>query len=107
MNIDHSPRFSTGVGFRYFGVPGAYEAAFPGRVTAAKGELLTFPARYEISKTYAVAVRPQYNFSEEDFQAVSATLTRRLADFDLALYIRYDQIRGETTGGIRLANTKF
>jgi len=107
MNIDHSPRFSTGVGFRYFGVPGDYEAAFPGNVTAAKGQLLTFPARYEISKTYAVAVSPQYNFSEEDFQSVAATLTRRLADFDLAIYIQYDQIRDETTGGIRLANTKF
>jgi hypothetical protein len=69
--------------------------------------LLSFPIRYEVSKTYLVSVNPQYNFSEDDFQSVSATLTRRLADFDLLFYISYDQIRDETVAGMRLSNTKF
>jgi hypothetical protein len=107
MNIDHSPRFSTGIAYRYFAVPEDYETFAPQLTDQAKGELLSFPINYELSKTYRFAVNPQYNFSEQDFQSVSATLTRRLADFDLLFYVNYDQIRDEAVAGVRLSNTKF
>ena len=107
MNIDHSPRFRTGIAYRFFQVPEDYANAFPDQVKNAKGELLSFPISYEISKTYHITVSPQYNFSEDDFQSVGANLKRRLPDFDLLFYVRYDQIRDETIGGISLSNTKF
>jgi len=107
LNIDHSPRFRTGIAYRFFQVPEDYAAAYPDQVRNAKGELLTFPISYDISKRYHVTVSPQYNFSEDDFQSVGANLTRRLPDFDLIFYVRYDQIRDETIGGVRLSNTKF
>ena len=112
MNIDHSPRFSTGIAYRYFAVPEEYETfadnqGSPQLIDQAKGELLSFPLNYELSKTYRIAVNPQYNFSEQDFQSVSATLTRRLADFDLLFYVSYNQIRDEAVAGVRLSNTKF
>jgi len=107
VNINHSPRFSTGVAYRYFAVPDDYEQAFPNQSTSALGQLLTFPINYEISRTYRVAVNPQYNFAEDDFQQVSANITRRLPDFDLIFTVGYSAIQDETTVSLRLANTKF
>ncbi|MCH2141627.1 MAG: hypothetical protein MK077_01340 [Phycisphaerales bacterium] len=107
MNIDHSPRLRTGVSYRYFEVPDDYAALFPTRVKSARGQMLGLPVTYEISKAYVLRLAPQYNFSEQDFQKFSAVLTRRLPDFDLVFYVNYDEIRGETVGGVRIANPKF
>ncbi len=107
LNIDHSPRLRTGLSYRYFEVPDDYANQFPNRVKAARGQMLGVPIAYEISKLYTLRLSPQYNFSEQDFQKFSAVLTRRLADFDLMFYINYDEIRGETVGGVRIANPKF
>ena len=107
LNFDHTPRLSSGVAYRFFQVPDDYAALYPNQVKNARGQLLDFPVRYEISKTYALSVSPQYNFSESDFQSVSAHLTRRLPDFDLIFYVRYDEIQGETVGGVQLGQTKF
>ncbi len=118
LNIDHSPRLRTGLSYRYFEVPDEY--ATPkvrsngtrwnpneNLIKAARGQMLGVPIDYEISKLYTLRLSPQYNFSEQDFQKFSAVLTRRLADFDLMFYINYDEIRGETVGGVRIANPKF
>lgn len=107
VNFDHSPRLSTGVAYRFFEVPDDYAALYPNQVKNARGQLLSFPLKYEISKTYAFSVSPQYNFSEDDIQSVSASLTRRLPDFDLIFYVSYDQIRDDTVAGVRLGKTKF
>ncbi|MDP6158713.1 MAG: hypothetical protein QF534_07730 [Phycisphaerales bacterium] len=107
VNFDHSPRMSSGISYRFIEVPDDYAQALPNLVKSARGQLLSFPLKYEISKTYSFSVSPQYNFSEKDFQNVSASLTRRLPDFDLIFYVSYDQIRGDTTAGVRLGQTKF
>ncbi|HJN79436.1 MAG TPA: hypothetical protein QF455_01045, partial [Phycisphaerales bacterium] len=107
VNFDHSPRMSSGISYRFIEVPDDYAQALPNLVKSARGQLLSFPLNYEISKTYSFSVSPQYNFSEKDFQNVSASLTRRLPDFDLIFYVSYDQIRGDTTAGVRLGQTKF
>jgi hypothetical protein len=107
VNFDHTPRLSSGIAYRSFEVPEDYAALFPNQVQNARGQLLNFPVRYEVSKTYSFSVSPQYNFSEDDFQSVSAVLTRKMPDFDLIFYVNYDQIRDETVGGIRLGRTRF
>jgi hypothetical protein len=107
VNFDHSPRLSSGIAYRYFEVPEDYASLYPNQVQNARGQLLDFPVKYEISKTYSFSLSPQYNFSEDDFQSVSAVLTRKLPDFDLVFYVSYDQILDETVGGIRLGQTRF
>ena len=107
LDLDHSPRLSTGVSYRYFDVPDDYAEAFPNNVPNALGELLELAVNYEISKTYKATLTPQYNFSEDDLQSVMARLTRQLPDFDLTFYVNYDQIEDETTAGLQLSNTKF
>ncbi|MDG2476702.1 MAG: hypothetical protein P8M32_02250 [Phycisphaerales bacterium] len=107
VNFDHTPRLSSGIAYRYFEVPEDYAALFPNQVKNARGELLDFPLRYEVSKSYSFSISPQYNFSEDDFQSVSAVITRKLPDFDLVFYVSYDQILDETVGGIRLGQTRF
>jgi len=107
INFDHSPRLRSGIAYRFIEVPEEYANFAPNLVNAARGQLLSFPLQYEISKTYSLAVAPQYNFSEDDFQSVSASLVRRLPDFDLIFYVNFDQIRGDTIAGVRLGQTRF
>lgn len=107
VNFDHSPRLSCGVAYRYFDVPEDYAVLYPNQVQNARGQLLNFPVRYKVSKTYSFSLSPQYNFSENDIQSVSASLVRKMPDFDLVFYVNYDQIRDETIAGVRLGQTRF
>ena len=93
VEINHTPQFSTFVEYRY--------------VQAGESKILSLGANYEISDTYVIAVLPQYDFSAEKFQSVRADITRAFPDFDLSIFIDYDQIRGETRFGASLGEVNF
>ena len=108
VQLTHSPRFSTSAEYRYIEVPDSFAAAnSEALINAARGELLSFNAQYEVGTKYDIRVQPVWNFSENDWQSFRADIRRSYPDFDLDFYIRYDQIRDETSAGVRLGQTRF
>jgi hypothetical protein len=107
IQLQHSPRFNTAAEFRYIEVPDSFLALNPGALRAARGELLAFRAQYEVGDLYDIRVAPIWNFSENDFQSIRVNVMRAFPDFDLNFYVSYDQIRGETRGGVSLGHTRF
>ena len=93
VEINHTPQFSTFVEYRY--------------VEAGESKILSLGANYQISDTYVIAVLPQYDFSADKFQSVRADITRAFPDFDLSIFVDYDQIRGETRFGASLGEVNF
>lgn len=108
VQLTHSPRFTTSAEYRYIEVPDSFiNANTESLINAARGELLSFNAQYEVGKKYDIRVQPVWNFSENDWQSFRADIRRSYPDFDLDFYIRYDQIRDETSAGVRLGQTRF
>ncbi|MCH2137098.1 MAG: hypothetical protein MK101_11055 [Phycisphaerales bacterium] len=107
VELRHTPRFDTMIEYRYIEVPEAFLAANPTALDAARGQLLALRSQYEVGDLYRVSVQPMWNFSENDFQAFGASVTRKLPDFDLNIYVRYSQISGETSAGVSIGQTRF
>ena len=107
VELRHSPRFDTMVEFRYIEVPEDFLLANPRLLKAARGQLLSVRSQYEVGDLYRLSVKPTWNFSENDFQALRAGVTRSLPDFDLNIYVSYSQISGETTAGMSIGQTRF
>jgi hypothetical protein len=107
VELRHTPRFDTMVEFRYIEVPEAFLLDNPWALEAARGQLLSLRSQYEVGDLYRMSVRPTWNFSENDFQAFQAGVTRSLPDFDLNFYVRYSQISGETSAGVSIGQTRF
>ncbi len=108
VQLTHTPRFMTAVEFRHIEVPDAFVAA-NGIIAAdaARGQLLTMAAQYEVGDLYNVRIRPTWNFAENDWQYLRADVTRAFPDFDLDIYVRYDRINGETTAGVSIGQRHF
>lgn len=93
FELNHSPRFSTFVQYRF--------------VDVTDTKLLAFGGNYEVSDKYEIAVVPQWDFEREDFRSVRGNLTRSFPDFDFIMYVSYDQVRGETRVGAQLGQVNY
>ncbi len=91
--LQHSPVLTTYVEYR--------------TIEASKTEVLDVGWRYQLTPKYRIIFTPQWDFREDDFRAVRARVTRSFPDFDLVLFIRYDQIQDETTFGVTLGRVRF
>lgn len=93
MELRHSPVFTTYVEYRF--------------IDASDNELLGANWTYQLTPKYALSLRPQWDFNEDDFRSLTARLTRRFPDFDFTLAVRYDKIRDETSLGASLGAAEF
>ncbi|MEC8320041.1 MAG: hypothetical protein VX012_01435, partial [Planctomycetota bacterium] len=48
------------------------------------------------------AVSPQYDLRRNEFRAVSASIQRKLPDFDLFFRVGYDLVRDQTIFGLNV-----
>ncbi len=93
VELRHSPMLLTFVEYRY--------------IDASDNELLGVGWDYEISKKYKVRLRPQWDFREDKFRAITFAITRSFPDFDFTIKIRHDDIRDDTSFGASMDVVKF
>jgi len=93
VEIDHSPRLRSYVEYRF--------------IEASESELLAVNWDYELTKTYRINLRPEWDFREDEFRAVRFGVDRRFPDFVLRVAVRFDQIRDDTTFSATLALVQF
>ena len=62
---------------------------------------------YLLTPKYRVSVRPQWDFEEQEFRAVSLVVTRKFPDFSLTVRVRHDEIEDQTTIGASLDLVEF
>ncbi|MEE3002421.1 MAG: hypothetical protein VX908_07005 [Planctomycetota bacterium] len=93
FRLDHSPQFFTYAEYRFI------------HITDSK--LLSFGGIYEVSDKYTIGFTPQWDFVEDDFRSIRASVVRSFPDFDFMFYIGYDQVRGETRVGAQLGQVNY
>ncbi|MCH2148837.1 MAG: hypothetical protein MK095_05325 [Phycisphaerales bacterium] len=93
IELNHSPRFSTFAEYRFIDV--------------TETKLLSFGGNYEISDKYNISAVPQWDFKRDDFRSIRANVTRSFPDFDVMIYVGYDQVRGETVAGAQLGQVNY
>ncbi len=86
--LQHNPDTSSYVEYRY--------------LAASRNELLQLGAVYRIGRRYQLAVSPQYDLRRNEFRAVSASIQRKLPDFDLFFRVGYDLVRDQTIFGLNV-----
>ena len=93
IEMSHSPRLRTYVEYRY--------------IALGESELLELGWSYEMSKKYDIRIVPQWDFREGSLRSVRFNTTRSFPDFDVEVFIGYDDIRGETLIGASIDPVTF
>lgn len=93
VELRHSPMLLTFVEFRYIDI--------------SDNELLSVGWDYKLSKKYKVRLRPQWDFREDKFRAITFSVTRSFPDFDFTFRIRHDDIRDDTSFGASMDVVQF
>lgn len=83
--IRHSPVFRSYIEYRY--------------IEASDNELLSLAWQYELTPTYLMYFRPQWDFRNDEFRSLTFRVTRRFPDFDFTVQVKHDAIRDDTTIG--------
>jgi hypothetical protein len=91
--LRHSPDLSTYVEYRY--------------IDASDNQLLGVGWRYRLTKKYMLALRPQWDFREDEFRSVDVRVTRSFPEFDLTVQVKRDEIRDETSFGASIGFVEF
>lgn len=91
--MNHSPRLRSYIEYRF--------------IDASQNELLTMNWDYELTKTYRINFRPEWDLREDEFRALRLGVDRRFPDFVLRLAVRFDQIRDDTQFSATMALVQF
>lgn len=91
--VRNSPDLTTYAEYRY--------------LEASGNELLGVGWNYRLTAKYRLDVSPQWDFREEEFRALGARVIRTFPDFTLAIIIRHDAIRDDTTVGASMRLVEF
>jgi hypothetical protein len=91
--MSHSPLLRTFVEYR--------------SIDASENELLDVGWDYQITKKYRLRLGPQWDFQENDFRAVRATVVRRFPDFNVIVQVKHDEIRDDTTVSASVGLAEF
>ncbi len=81
--LQHSPQLSTFAEYRY--------------IDADSNELLEIGWNYQITKKYAVSLRPQWDFVAGKFREIALLIERTFPDFKITVILARDEIADETT----------
>ncbi|MEM7230007.1 MAG: LPS assembly protein LptD, partial [Planctomycetota bacterium] len=93
MLMDHSPRLQSYIEYRF--------------IDASETELLGVLWLYELTPTYKISFRPEWDFEASEFRAVRFGVERRFTDFTVQVVVRRDEIRDDTTFSARLNVLEF
>lgn len=91
--LRHSPVLTSYIEYRFIDI--------------SNTELLEVGWDYQLTPKYRVRLSPQWDFRQGDFRAITARVTRRFPDINLIFFLRYDQIRDETSIGATLGAVEF
>jgi hypothetical protein len=91
--LRHSPVLSTHIEYRV--------------IEASDNRILGVGWNYQLTPKYHLALRPQWDFVEDEFRSMTARLTRSFPDFDFTLQVRHDAIRDDTLFSASIGRAEF
>jgi hypothetical protein len=76
-------------------------------IDAARSQLLTYGARYELTKKWTATFRHRISFSDNETRDVTLTLERKLPQMLLTIVVRHDEIDNEQSVGFSVTPEGF
>jgi hypothetical protein len=91
--VRHSPLLTTFVEYR--------------TIEASANEILGIGWNYQLTPKYHIALRPQWDFVEDEFRSLTARVTRSFPEFEFTFEVKHDEIKGDTTFSAALGRAEF